>query len=163
MTRRIPVLLLLLMIAGMDSARAQSLVGIVGGGLTSSGPGLSDSDFHGLAALLFPLRGSLGLRAEGLVSEVPQGTMWAPSGDIVIGIGEEAASGKGGYLLAGGSLILVQGEAHAGFNGGIGYGFMIQRRYSLVLESRYLRILGDVADPSIVLLTLELQVPLRSH
>jgi hypothetical protein len=161
MPRRAGVLLLLLTLASIDAARAQ-LTGVIGAGAASSGRHLSEPDLHALAAVTFPLHGSFGIRAEGLVSEVPGGIRFAASGDIVFGVGDQTSSAKGGYLLAGGSVIVTRGETRGGFNGGIGYGVAVNRRFSVVLESRYMRILGSSSDPSILLLTVELQFPLRA-
>ena len=94
MPRRTGALLLLLTLAGMGSAGAQVLTGVIGAGVTSSGRHFSDPDPHALAAVTFPLHGSLGFRVEALVSGVPQGTMFAPGGDFVIGLGEEATAAQ---------------------------------------------------------------------
>jgi len=150
-------LVLFLSLAGTVEARAQAMTWMLGGGMTNSAADLSAMDVHGMAGVTFALKGSLGFRADALLSAVPQGAMLAATGNIVLGLVPGEEEFKGFYGFGGGGVVLVGGETRVGLNGGGGIRFPINDAMGVFLEGRYYRILGGTGNPDMLTATIGLE------
>jgi hypothetical protein len=153
-------IILLMMVTTTHAAHAQNMTGIIGGGMTNSAADLSAMDVHGMAGVRFALADHVGFRVDGLLSAVPQGTLFAGTGQLVFSL-EPQADLRGLYLLAGGSLVESASETSFAVNGGLGYRIPIQPKLSLILEGRYFRLLDGPGEPNMVLGTAGLEFRFR--
>lgn len=132
---------LLLMLAAPDAMAQQSAV-LLGTGVTFSGPDVSARDIHGMGGLIYRFPGLLGIRADGMYTNVAQSHLGAVSADLVLHTSPDPQALLQSYILAGGSWFFPPGDDQVGVNVGLGLSVRASPAVGFFIEGRYFRIVN---------------------